>query len=326
MTIPKGVVHMMMSLNSYVRSGQRIFRRLVWNPKLRITFKCVGYLLCGLIFSGASLANLPLPLPLSILCAVSGGWPSLLIGVGSGLGYYLFWGSAGAQGLVWTGAGLVIGLALGGRKLSKHFPLLMPALAAFSVAVTGLIFQYINRENIPILMYFLRIGLAFGAGVVFTTVLERRDPVMDWIAGALAVLALAQVSPFANFNLGFLAAAALGAAAPFPAAAMAGLALDLSRVSEVPMTAVLCLTFLVRLMPRLPGWLPHGAPVLMYLPVAALCGVLDFSPLLPLAVGGALGAFLPGRTPINRRRGETGIAQVRLELTAAVLAQGHRPR
>ena len=164
MTIPKGVVHMMMSLNSYVRSGQRIFRRLVWNPKLRITFKCVGYLLCGLIFSGASLANLPLPLPLSILCAVSGGWPSLLIGVGSGLGYYLFWGSAGAQGLVWTGAGLVIGLALGGRKLSKHFPLLMPALAAFSVAVTGLIFQYINRENIPILMYFLRIGLAFGAG------------------------------------------------------------------------------------------------------------------------------------------------------------------
>ena len=324
MTIPKGVVHMMMSLNSYVRSGQRIFRRLVWNPKLRITFKCAGYLLCGLIFSGASLANLPLPLPLSILCAVSGGWPSLLIGVGSGLGYYLFWGSAGAQGLVWTGAGLVIGLALGGRKLSKHFPLLMPALAAFSVAVTGLIFQYINRENIPILMYFLRIGLAFGAGVVFTTVLERRDPVMDWIAGALAVLALAQVSPFSNFNLGFLAAAALGAAAPFPAAAMAGLALDLSRVSQVPMTAVLCLTFLVRLMPRLPGWLPHGAPVLMYLPVAALCGVLDFSPLLPLAVGGALGAFLPGRTPINRRRGETGIAQVRLELTAAVLAQGEQ--
>ena len=90
------------------------------------------------------------------------------------------------------------------------------------------------------------------------------------------------------------------------------------------MTAVLCLTFLVRLMPRLPGWLPHGAPVLMYLPVAALCGVLDFSPLLPLAVGGALGAFLPGRTPINRRRGETGIAQVRLELTAAVLAQGEQ--
>lgn len=315
---------MMMSIGSYVRRGQRIVRRLVWDPKLRITFKSLGFLLCGLILSAASLANFPLPLPLSALCAGLGGWPSLLVGLGSGVGYYLFWGNAGAQGMVWTGAGLVICLALGGRKLSKQYPLLMPALAALSVAVSGLMFRALHAENAHFTMYLLRIALAFGATMVFTAVLERRDPVMDWIGAALAVLALAQVSPFPDFNLGFLAAGALGAVAPFPAAAMAGLALDLSQVTAVPMTAVLCLTFLVRLVPRVPRWVSHAAPALMYLPVAAVCGVADLSPVLTLAIGGALGVFLPPRTPIDRRRGETGIAQVRLELTAGVLAQGEQ--
>ncbi|MBE6923717.1 MAG: hypothetical protein E7466_00555 [Ruminococcaceae bacterium] len=316
---------MMMSLSSYVRRGQRIFRRLAWNPKLRITFKSLGYFLCGLIFSGASLANLPLPLPLSVLCAAGGSWPSLLISMGSGLGYWLFWGSAGAQGLVWTGAGLVISLALGSRRPSMHLPLLMPALAAFSVAFTGLLFQLLYKvDSTPFLMYLLRVCLAFGSTVVFANLRERRDPVTDWLAGALAVLALAQVSPLASFNVGFIAAGALAAGAPFPAAALAGLAMDLSQVTQVPMTAVLCLAFLVRLIPHLPQWTPYAAPALVYMPIAALCGVLDVTPLLPLAIGGGLGIFLPGRTPIHRRRGETGIAQVRLELTAAVLAQGEQ--
>ena len=315
---------MMMSIGTYVRRGQRIARRLVWNPKLRTAFKCTGFFLCGLVFSAASLANFPLPLTLCLLCAGTGGWPALMMGLGGGLGYWLFWGNAGAQGLVWAGAGLVSSLILGGRKMSTHYPLLMPTLAALCVAVSGLMFRTLGAEDAPFAMYLLRIALAFGASMVFAAVTERRDSVMDWLAGALGVLALAQVSPFPSFNLGFLAAAAVAAVAPFPAAALAGLALDLAQVSPVPMTAVLCLTFLIRLMPRLPKWMPHTAPALMYLLVAALCGVLDFSPVMPLLVGGGLGVFLPPRTPVNARRGETGMAQVRLELTAGVLAQAEQ--
>ena len=312
---------MMMSIGSYVRQGQRFLRRWTSDPKLRAAAKGIGYLLCGLLLSAASLGNSPQPLPLGLLCAGLAGWPSLLVAAGSCLGYYLFWSAAGTQGIIWTGAGLVICLALGGRKLSKHMPLLMPALAGLSVAAAGLMFQLLQAESPDLPMYLLRTGLAFGSARIFAIVLERRDPVVDWLACGLAVLALAQAIPIPAINLGYIAAGALGAAAPFPAAALAGLALDLSRISTAPMTAVLCLAFLVRLMPGLPKWTSHAAPAMMYALTSMLCGVTDWTPAIALAAGGALGIFLPAQTTIAHRRGETGIAQVRLELSANVLAQ-----
>ena len=315
---------MMMSIGSYVRRGQRFLRRWTSDPKLRTAAKGIGYLLCGLLLSAASLGNSPQPLPLGLLCAGLAGWPSLLVALGSGLGYHLFWGAAGTQGIVWTGAGLLICLALGGRKLSKHMPLLMPALAGLSVAAAGLMFQLLQAETPDIPMFFLRIGLAMGSARVFAIVLERRDPVMDWLACGLVVLALAQALPFPALNLGYIAAGALGAAAPFPAAALAGLALDLSQITSVPMTAVLSMAFLVRLMPGLPKWAAHAAPALMYVLTAMLCGVAGWTPAIALAAGGALGILLPAQPTIAHRRGETGMAQVQLELTAGVLAQAEQ--
>lgn len=312
---------MMMSIGSYVRWGQRFLRRWISDPKLRLTAKAAGYILCGLFLSAASLANSPLPLPLGLLCAGLASWPSLLVSAGSMLGYYLFWGAAGTQGIVWTGAGLVVCLALGGRKLSKHLPLLMPALAGLSVAATGVMFLLLKAESPDIPMFFLRTGLAVGATRIFAIVMERRDPVMDWLASGLGVLALSQVIPFPAINLGIIAAGALGAAAPFPAAAVAGLALDLSGISTAPMAAVLSMAFLVRLVPGLPKWTTNVAPALMYILTARLCGIEDWTPAIALAAGGGLGVFMPAQTTIAHRRGETGMAQVRLELTADVLAQ-----
>lgn len=311
---------MMISIGSYVRRGQRLVRRWISDSRLRAGAEGAGYILCGLILSAASLANVPLPLPLSVLCAGVGGWPSLLLSLGSVIGYRLFWGAAGAQGLVWTGAGLVICLALGGRRLSKTMPWLMPMLAGLSVALTGLMFQFWQPSEPQLGIYFLRIGLAFGTARVATVVLERRDPVMDWLGCALAVLALAQIAP-GGISLGGVAAGMLGAAAPFPAAALAGLALDLSGVCQVPMTAVLALAFLLRLMPGIPKWTIRCAPALMYLIAAPLCGVLDWTPAIGLLAGGSLSILLPPQTPLSHRRGETGMAQVRLELTAGVLAE-----
>ena len=315
---------MMMSIGTYVRRGQRFLRRWTSDPKLRSTAKGIGYFLCGLIFSAASLAHSPQPLSLALLCAGLAGWPSLLVALGSALGYYLFWGAAGTQGIVWTGAGLVICLALGGRKLSRSMPLLMPALAGLSVAATGLMFLLLKAEPADPVMFLLRTGLAIGAARVFSIVLERRDPVMDWLAGSLCVLALAQTIPLPALNPGYIAAGALGAAAPFPAAALAGLALDLSQISAVPMAAVLSMAFLVRLIPGLPKWTAHAAPALTFLLTAMLCGVGDWTPAIALSIGGALGIFLPAQTTIAHRRGETGMAQVRLELTAEVLAQAEQ--
>ena len=312
---------MMMPMGSYVRRGKRLLRKATAQPRLRSWAEKMGCFLGGFLLSAASLGNSPQPLPLAALCAGITGVPAMLMAVGGCLGYWVFWGGAGGQGPAWMILGLVISLLLGGKKITRHMPLLMPALAAASVAFTGLVFQLLGTDVDSVTIYLLRIALAAGAARIFGVVLTRRDPVMDWLACALAVLALAQVAPLPVLCLGFLAAGMLGSRAPFPAAALAGLALDLAQVTDTPMTAVMSLAFLVRLVPGLPKWTGYTAPALMYLLVAPLCGVADFTPVFPLAVGSALGNWLPPQTPIAHRRGETGMAQVRLELAAGAFSQ-----
>ncbi len=315
---------MMMSIGSYVRRGQRLLRRWTTDPHLRQAGQGLGYWLAGVALSAASLGNSPQPLVLSALCAGLGGWPAVLVALGGILGYRIFWGQAALQALVWIGAGLVVSLSLSGKGLNKQMPLLMPALAGLSVAVTGLMFRLLGAQTTDWSMYILDIWLAIGAAAVFQAALLRRDPVTDWLAMGLGVLALAQIAPIPELCLGFFAAGALGAVAPLPAAALAGLALDLAQVTPTPMAAVLAMAYLIRLIPRLPRWLPYAAPTVCFLLVSVLCGNFNLSPAIGLAVGGALGVFLPAPTPIHHRRGETGLAQVRLELTAGVLAEAEQ--
>ena len=312
---------MMMPMGSYVRRGQRLLRKAAVHPGLRSWVQKFGYFTGGLILSAASLGNYPQPLALAALCAGITGVPGMLTAVGGCLGYWIFWEGAGGQGPAWMALGLILSLFLGGKKLTRHMPLLMPALAAAVVAFTGLVFQLLGLDSDPIPIYLLRVGLAAGGARIFGIALERRDPVVDWLACGLLILALAQVAPLPFLCLGFLAAGMLGSHAPFPAAALAGLALDLAQVTDTPMTAVMSLAFFVRLIPGLPKWTGYVAPALMYMVTAPLCGVADFSPVFPLALGSALGQLLPPQTSIAHRRGETGMAQVRLELAAGAFSQ-----
>lgn len=312
---------MIMPMGSYVRRGKRLLRKAATHPSLRSWAEKTGYFLGGLLLSAASLGNHPQPLPLAALCAGIAGVQGMLLAVGGCLGYWIFWAGAGGQGPVWMAIGLVISALLGGKKITKHMPLLMPALAAAVVAFTGLLFQLLGTATDSVTIYLMRIGLAAGAARVFAVVLLRRDPVMDWLAWGLAVLALAQVAPVPALCLGFVAAGMLGSRAPFPAAALAGLALDLAQITHTPMTAVMSVTFLIRLIPVLPKWASYAAPALMYMVVSPLCGVTNFTPVFSLALGSALGNLLPPQTPIAHRRGETGMAQVRLELAAGAFAQ-----
>ena len=219
---------MMMAMGSYVRRGKRLLRKATAQPKLRDWAKKLGYFLGGLILSAASLGNQPQPLPLAALCAGITGVPGLLTAAGGCLGYWLFWDGAGGQGPVWMAMGLLLSLILGGKKVTRHMPLLMPALAAAVVAFTGLMFQLLGTPTDTVTVYLLRIGLAAGAAWVFGVAMIRRDPVVDWLACALVVLALAQVAPVPMLCLGFVAAGMLGSRGAFPAVALAGLALDLA--------------------------------------------------------------------------------------------------
>jgi len=311
---------MMISLQSYVRRGKHRLRALALDPRAHLIGRLGSHFLAGFALSAASLAHSPQPLTLGLVCACS-GWPAVLVALGGSLGYLVFWGSAGYQGIIWLAAGAVAAVLLGDRRVCADTPLLMPALAGLVVAASGLAIQSLLQDDTAVPVYVLRVALGAGAAWVFSQVINRRNPILEWVACSMALLALAQIVIFPWLSLGYIAAGALAVAGAFPAAALAGLALDLAGITPVSMTAVLCASYLIRFFPRYPKWLGSVAPVLVYLTVMSLCGKYDMNPVVGLTLGGVVGCFLPSPGKLAHRRGETGIAQVRLEMAAGVLAQ-----
>lgn len=310
---------MMVTLGIYMRRWQRTLRRWLLNPKVHAIAQTAGLLLCGFALSAASLQQLCQPLSLALVCSVS-GWPAVLIAAGGMLGYLVFWGSAGLQGIVWLCFGMTAALILNRKQLTQDAVWIMPALAGVIVAGTGLAFQLWLGDETPVVQYLLRIALGILGTRLFAAA-ERRDPVLEWCVCAVAVLALAQIRPIPYLGFGYIAAGILAVMGAFPAAAMAGLSLDLAQITPVPMAAVLSLAYLVRLIPRINKWLAACAGGMVYLLVMNLCGEFDLQPLPGLLLGGLISVYLPPKTEVFRRRGETGFAQVRLEMASAVLHQ-----
>ena len=307
-----------MMVETYLRRGQRSLQRLALNPRIRGVGSVLAYSGSGFLLSAAGLGNYPQPLAMGMICAAT-GWRTLVMSLGAMMGYPAFWGSAGNQGIVWAAVGGLLALMVGKREESREQPLMIPAIAAFLTAAAGLSFFLILRERIPLVVYAARVALTFFSGVLFTQAGRCRDVVTDWLVGGVAVLALARVSLGERLGLGYLAGGLLAVGGAFPAAALAGLGLDLARVTKVPMTAVLCLAYFVRMIPFDKKWQYYAAPGVSYLLVSGACGIWDPAPLPGMVLGGALGILLPPRPRISRRRGETGVAQVRLELGAGVL-------
>ena len=308
---------MIASMETYLRRGRRTCQRLLLNPKIRtggVVLLCGG---SGFLLSAASLGNYPQPLAMGLILAMS-GWHAAVMSLGAMLGYWVFWGIAGLQGLVWSASGGLLALLLA-RHIPEEQPLIFPAISAFLTALTGLLFQLVLRDTVPVPVYFLRIVLAAGAGLLFPVALRRRTAVTDWLVGGAAVLALAQASPTPYLGLGYLAAGALAVGSAFPAAVLGGLGLDLAQVTNIPMTAVLCLAGVIRMIPFERKWMRCLAPGAACMVVMAICGIRDYTPLPGLILGGGLGILLPPSQETARRRGETGLAQVRLELGAEVL-------
>ena len=310
----------MISIQSYVQQGRHALRRWALNPKAHTALRAGLHVLSGFLLSAASLAQSPLPLAMGLMCACT-GWSAVFVGIGGAVGYLLFWSTAGQQAVAWLAAGLLFALILGNRRFSQTTPLLLPAITGLIVAVCGILFQMLDGRGVSVPVYLIQIVFAVAVTWLLTRVLQGRNPILDWLACSLAVLALAQIVPIPYFGLGYLAAGALCTAAPFPAAALSGLALDLAQVTQVPMTAVMALSYLVRFLPRYPKYVGRLAPAVVYIAVMYLCGQFDLRPLPGLLLGGLLGALLPAPVKANHRRGETGVAQVRLEMAAGVLSQ-----
>lgn len=310
---------MMITVQSYFQQIKAALRRWSLHPAVHSWLRIVLAIASGFVLSAASLAHHPQPFAAALICILTGP-QSALTALGSGVGYLVFWSRAGWEGVMWSALSLLSAQTLGRTRLPARSPWLMSSVAGLVVAVSGLWMQHLGFSIAPAL-YLLRIGLAIGTGRLFATVSASRDSVADWMVSAIGVLALCQIAPTPWLCLGFPAAALLTTAFAFPAAALAGLALDLSDVTAIPMTAVLCLAWLLRLIPGQKRWARSLSPALIYAVVMALTGRLDLNPLAGLAIGGLLGLLIPAPSPTTHHRGETGVAQVRLELTAEVFRQ-----
>ena len=301
---------------AYLRTVRRVLRS---EPGRRAAESALWFA-GGFALSAASVEGRFQPLALGLVCASRGGLGGLAAALGGALGYLWFWGTGAWQGVFWLAAGLAVSLTLGDRGISHRQKLMLPACAAVVAAGGGVLFLFRYGDETPIPVYLLRVGLSIGATLIFRAWLERRGSWADWLAQGLLVLALAQIGLF-GVNLGFLAAGYLASQGALASAALAGLGLDLARPGRLNMTGVLCLSFCLRLIPGKPRWLDAAAPALAYGGVAALMGHFDPAPLPGLVLGGTVRALLPSLSSWEprRRRGETAVAQLRLEQMALAL-------
>ena len=314
---------MMVTLGIYVRRGQRMMRRLLQEPRFHGVAQALGYFFGGFFLSAASLGNHPQSFALGFLCSLY-GWPAVLLAAGGMAGYLTFWGGAGTVGVLWLCAGLTASIIFGGRPFLLQMPLLMSAVSAAIAAAVGTGYGLWSGERIPIVLYALQILLAFGSTYLFQTAQIRREAVTDWLICFVAVLCMAQVMPIPYLGFGYLLGGYLALSGAFPAAALGGLALDLARITPAPMAGILCVSYVARLVPGIPRKFLWFAPVAACAVVMNLVGVWDWQPLAGLAIGGILSQCLPMEPGVARRRGETGFAQVRLELASGVLDQTRR--
>ena len=305
---------MMTSIETYVRRGQGRVKQWAARPGIRSLLGSAGAFLGGFLLSAGGLAHAAMPLGLGLLMAAR-GIRGLLMALGGCVGYLVFWGRAGYQGLAWTFLGLPTAWLLGKRQ--QPLPL-VGSIGALLPAAVGLLFQVQMGDTTSIPIYLLRVAVGTGSAVLWPMVKEGRQPAAQWIGQGVMVLALAQAAPF-GFSLGFPLAGILAVGGAFPAAALAGLALDLALLTPVPMTGALCLCWTVRQIPNTPRWLRYAAPGAVYLLMMGLCGSGDGLPALGLALGGIIGALIPVRTETARRQDETGRLRTRLEQMAGCM-------
>ena len=223
--------------------------------------------------------------------------------------------------------GMAAGADCPGRRGGVRDPLvpplrekkyLAPAVCGLWAAASGLAWALL-KVPVPTRMYLLSLAAAPGGCLLFRAYRDGKDPVIRWILQGMGVLALSQVLP--EPWLGILAAGILAQREGFHGAVLGGLALDLARVSPVPMTAVVCLGWMTRMIPGREGPWRWVFPAAGCLAVMWLTGETDWGMFWAFSLAAPLARCLPAVPDTVRRRGPTGMAQVRLEMMAGVLDQ-----
>ena len=311
---------MMVSVETYLRRRQRQWHQLAQNSRVRSWARWVSCGLAGFLLSGAALAQAPQPIAMGLCCAL-GGWRSGLAGLCAMAGYRVFWGSDGVAGVIWSALGTVLGVFLGNHPVSRRVPLLIPTLASFGVAATGLGFQLKQWADVAFSVYALQVLVAAASACLFAARVRRGSAPVRWLCSSLLVLSLGCVGGGSVWNPGPVLCGWFLAGKAFPGLILAGMGLDLARLTPFPMTAVLCSACFLRRLPVKQWWMRSLGVVAAYLGWMALWGVWEVRPLPGLMLGSALGEWLSPRPERLLSPGHTGRLQVKLEQMARTLTQ-----
>lgn len=309
---------MLTTMENYLRRTERKLRMALQYTPLRRGLRVLMYGGSGFLLSAAALGGSPQPLAMGLVCAMT-GWRALVSALGAALGYRLFWGSAGNVGMVWSMAACVLALALGKTAWAEERTLLLPCCASAAVGITGVGFLFFRQEaEFPVFLTQVLLAPLTAWFAAYSRL--HRGSIPQWIWMGIGTLALARVVPIPGVSLGCVAAGLVSLWASFPASAITALGLDLAGITPMPMGVMVCIAWFCRMLPFQQRWMRLAVPASAWLAVGILSGIWDGAVLPGFVLGGAVGYLLPPHRDSIHRRGETGLAQVRLEMTAAVMS------
>ncbi len=162
-----------MTVDTYLHRGRQLLIRWAGDRRVRGPLRWAGCFGAGFFLSAPGIARRAMPFSMALVSTMTGK-RSLVTGLGSILGYLLFWGEAGAQGAIWSLLAMVTALSLGRSRLAGETPLLIPALSALWTAATGLAFQLAGRDT-PTGIYLLRVALAWPVSQLCAALIPKQE-------------------------------------------------------------------------------------------------------------------------------------------------------
>jgi len=308
--------------------GRRLFAGLLERNGARLLAACLGSMALGFLLAGGSVAGRAMPFAVCLIAASASPLRSLSALLGGSLGCLYFWGLSG--GLEYMAVGVLVFSArcIVDRAEAGASPWLMPVLTTALSLLVGLLFV-IQARFAPgtLAFFFARLALTLGSVRAYEAARAARTPSCLLYLLACVLSGCAAIPLAGGVTLGQVLAVAVGAASlgtgrTILLCAAAGLAVDLTALPPVSLTALLCFAGLcasaapLRLRP---------ARILVFL--GAVVGGVLFTggrtpELVPAAALGCCGSLLIPASVFWERDGGRAVRR-RLEQASLVLSEIH---
>lgn len=319
------------AVQSFPIRARRMFRQSLEHPAIRNLAVCLGELLLGFLMAGGGIAGRAMPFSACLIAVSGSALRALSAMLGSAIGYLYFWGFTG--GLEYLAVSVLVfsAVCIVGNADLAGAPWFMPALVASMSMLVGILFLLQARfAPAAVAWYVIRLAAAAVTAWSFRRALSGRQPgcVLYLMACVLSGCAALQIA--GGVTLGQILAIAAGAAAVgtpngLLLCVVAGLAVDISVLPPVSLTALLCFAGAAA---SWRGLRLRAVQMLVFL-TAVVAGVLftggQMPELVPAAAFGCcLSLVLP--TALLPTEGEgvrVPAVRQRLERAAGILAEIH---